>query len=183
MGWTSTYTPYAPTTAERKQELINELTFSNNKVESVALKATMRGSTGYALQKVIDKETGDETVYSVAMLTNYGEEQFAIKFVDPILFYNDFPITWIEEVTIRSSEHAENLIQWRENIKNTTKKKKLLKSLKPGTIINTKYYGDLTLKIGINGKRYWMSYDENGHCEGYVPTRRFGTNFTIVKKA
>ena len=104
MGWTSTYTPYAPTTAQRKEDFINELTFSNDKVDSVALKATMRGSTGYALQKVIHKDTGEETIYSVAMLTSYGDNEYAVKFVDPILFYNNFPITWVSKITPRDKK-------------------------------------------------------------------------------
>lgn len=181
MGWTSTYTPYAPTTAQRKEELVNELTFSNDKVESVALKATMRGSTGYALQKVVDKDTGEETIYSVAMLTSYGDNEYAVKFVDPILFYNNFPITWVKKITPRDKKHSEQLEQWHDAIEDTIIKKKRLKALKHGSVINTKFYGDLVLNVGINGKRYWVSYDKDGNYEGYVPTRRFGVNYTVVK--
>lgn len=182
MGWTSTYTQTAPTTAERKEDLVNEITFTNDKIESVALKATMRGSTGYALQKVTDKETGEETVYSVAMLTSYGEGQYAVKFVDPILFYNNYPITWVGKVTARDDEHAQQLAEWRNNIENHNNKKNQLKELKNGSIIHTDYYGDLVLNVGFNGKRYWMSYDNKGKCLGYVPTRRFGANYTVVKE-
>ena len=182
MGWTSHYTTIAPTTAERKEELIHELTFTNDKVESVAFKATMRGSTGYALQKIIDNRTGEETVYSVAMLTSYRDNQYAVKFVDPILFYNNFPVTWIDKITPRDEEHSQQLLQWRDNIENTTFKKKQLKELNTGSIIHTDFYGNLVLMVHPNGKRYWMIYDENGNYEGYVPTRRFGANYTLVKE-
>lgn len=181
MGWTSTYTPSAPTTSERKEDLINELTFSNDKVDSVALKATMRGSVGYALQKVTHKDTGEETIYSVAMLTSYGDNEYAVKFVDPILFYKNFPITWVDMITVRDEEHAKQLDQWRDDIKNHNIKKKILKTLNSGSVIKADYYGHLTLLVHPNGKRYWMKYDENGNYEGYVPTRRFGTHFTVVK--
>lgn len=181
MGWTSTYTSQAPSTAERKEELVNHLTFSNDRVNSVALKATMRGSTGYALQKVTDKETGEETIYSVAMLTSYGDNQFAVKFVDPIIMYANFPITWVDKITIRDDEHQEELIQWRDAIEDATIKKNRLKALKHGSVINTKHYGNLVLNVGPNGKRYWVSYDKDGNYEGYVPTRRFGVNYTVVK--
>lgn len=181
MGWTSTYTSQAPSTAQRKEELVDQITFSNDKVDSVALKATMRGSTGYALQKVTDKETGKETVYSVAMLTSYGDNQFATKFVDPIIMYKDFPITWVDKITPRDKEHADQLNQWRDAIEDTTIKKNRLKALKHGSVINTKHYGDLVLNVVPNGKRYWVSYDKDGSYEGYVPTRRFGFNYTVVK--
>ena len=182
MGWTSTYTSQAPTTSERKEELVNQLTFSNDRVDSEALKATMRGSTGYALQKVTDKETGKETVYSVAMLTSYGDNQFATKFVDPIIMYKDFPITWVDKITPRDDNHKEELSQWKDSISQAKKKKNQLKELGAGSIIRVPHLGDLFLEVFPGGKRYWMHYNQQGHCEGYIPTRRFGTNFTVVKE-
>lgn len=181
MGWTSTYTPNRPSTAERKEELVNHLTFSNDRVDSEAIKATMRGSTGYALQKVTDKETGEETIYSVAMLTSYGEGQFATKFVDPIIMYTNFPKTWVDKITVRDDNHKEELTQWKENISKAAVKKNQLKELKAGSVIHVENLGNLVLEVLPGNKRYWMYYNGQGECEGYIPTRRFGTNFTVVK--
>ena len=180
MGWDATYMDEAPTTAERKKELIYNLTYTNDKFTSVALKATMRGNTGFALQEVTDNNTGKKQVFPVAMLTSYRDGQYMVKYVDPIIMYTNFPITWVDKVTPQGEEHAKQLVQWRDAIEDATIQKKRLANLPEGSVINTKFYGELTLKI-YGTKRYWVTYDKNGNVEGYIPTRRFGTHFNVVK--
>jgi len=125
MGWNGMLFDKAPSIAERKQIMIDELTFCNpERSDCKVIKATMRGNVGFALQEIWDIRSDEVKVVPVAMLTSYEKGELFTKFVNPIVMYTEFPITWIDKITVKDLEHAEMIKEWKGNIRAAKEAKK-----------------------------------------------------------
>lgn len=179
MGWTGNYMNYNPSMKERQEYFERGMTFTNNctddngnefTVTSTIVKSTIRGSLIHGIQKIEDSRDGSVKFLPVTMLTSYRNREFLEKTVNPMVYYHDYPITWIDKLTPDDYMTVEKLHEWKDNINAHNKRRKAINQSPRGTTMKHDIYGTLR----YNGRR-WIN------PEGYyIPKNRlYHGQFTV----
>lgn len=185
MGWTSYHaTHYKNGKVDRKAELDENFTWSNDRWITEIIKSRMVGSVYYAAVKKTDIKTNEYEIVGAVVLTcgkdrkdpyfNFGYKDMS-EFSGPR--YYDCPKSILDLLTPTDSEWA---LEWRQKCRENLNKPKL-KDLPVGTEIKWTYCSDekILIKMAPNGffKRAWW-YRPSTNT--YVPSRRIKT-WEVIK--